>query len=173
VGNTGRSLVDQLLQELDAIGSDNRDLLILAATNAPWDVDEALKRPGRFDHMLFVPPPDEATRLRILEIQLGPHPTEALDLGLVARRTRLFSGADLRGLIGRAVDSVIEEALERSDEPALGMRHLESALAEFRPSTLEWLGTARNYVEFANDSGRYADVEAFFKSPEAKPRNSP
>src|SRR3712207_6929499 len=46
-GSGGRPLVDQLLQELDAIGSDNRDLLILGATNAPWDVDDALKRPGQ------------------------------------------------------------------------------------------------------------------------------
>ena len=47
VGNAGRPLVDQLLQELDAIGSENENVLVLAATNAPWDVDEAMKRPGR------------------------------------------------------------------------------------------------------------------------------
>lgn len=55
VGSAGRPLVDQVLQELDAIGSDNEGILVLAATNAPWDLDEALKRPGRFDRLVFVP----------------------------------------------------------------------------------------------------------------------
>ena len=58
----GRALVDQLLQELDAIGADNDGLLVLAATNAPWDVDDALLRPGRFDRQVFIPPPDQAAR---------------------------------------------------------------------------------------------------------------
>src|SRR2546423_10772693 len=61
-GSAGRPLVDQLLQELDSIGADNEGILVLAATNAPWDVDEAIKRSGRFDRLPFVPPPDEPGR---------------------------------------------------------------------------------------------------------------
>lgn len=168
VGSAGRPLVDQLLQELDAIGSDNRDLLVLAATNAPWDVDEALKRPGRFDRMLFVPPPDEGARLRILELLLADRPVEDVDVAKLARETRLFSGADIRALVERAVDDVIEEALESGGEPPLAMRHLERALRDIQPSTIEWLATARNYVEFANEGGRYDDVEKFLRSGEGK-----
>ena len=168
VGSAGRPLVDQLLQELDAIGSDNRDLLVLAATNAPWDVDEALKRPGRFDRMLFVPPPDEPARARILELLLADRPVEGVDIARLARETRLFSGADIRALVERAVDDVIEEALETGGEPPLAMRHLERALRGMQPSTLEWLATARNYVEFANEGGRYDDVEKFLRSGEGK-----
>jgi transitional endoplasmic reticulum ATPase len=168
VGSAGRPLVDQLLQELDAIGSDNRDLLVLAATNAPWDVDEALKRPGRFDRMLFVPPPDEPARVRIFELLFADRPVEGVDVPRLARETRLFSGADIRALVERAVDDVIEEALETGGEPPLAMRHLERALRGMQPSTLEWLATARNYVEFANEGGRYDDVETFLRSGEGK-----
>jgi AAA+ superfamily predicted ATPase len=168
VGSAGRPLVDQLLQELDAIGSDNRDLLVLAATNAPWDVDEALKRPGRFDRMLFVPPPDEPARARIFELLLADRPVEGVDIGRLARETRLFSGADIRALVERAIDDVIEEALDTGGEPPLAMRHLERALRELQASTLEWLATARNYVEFANEGGRYDDVERFLRSGEGK-----
>jgi SpoVK/Ycf46/Vps4 family AAA+-type ATPase len=168
VGSAGRPLVDQLLQELDAIGSDNSDLLVLAATNAPWDVDEALKRPGRFDRMLFVPPPDEPARVRILELLLAERPVEDVDVRRLARETRLFSGADLRALVERAVDDVIDEALETGGEPPLAMRHLERALRDLQPSTLEWLATARNYVEFANEGGRYDDVDRFLRSGEGK-----
>lgn len=167
-GNVGRPLVDQLLQELDAIGADNRDLLVLGATNAPWDVDEGLKRPGRFDRLLFVPPPDEPARVRILELHLAGRPTEGLDLRKLARQTPLFSGADLRALVERATDLVIDEALERGEELPVRMEHLEQALRGMRPTTLEWLATSRNYVEFANEGGRYDEVSTFLRSPEAR-----
>ena len=168
VGSAGRPLVDQVLQELDSIGSENEGILVLAATNAPWDVDEAIKRPGRFDRLLFVPPPDEPARRRILELNLRNRPVDRIDFDKLVKKTPLFSGADLRALVERALDAVIDEALDAGEEVLLGMHHLERALAGMRPSTLEWLATARNYVEFANESGRYDEVSRFLVSREAK-----
>jgi len=167
-GAAGRPLVDQLLQELDAIGADNRDLLVLGATNALWDVDDALLRPGRFDRLVFVPPPDVAARREILGILLRGKPQAGLDLAALAAETPLMSGADLRSLAERAIDRVIEEALEGGAEPPLSQAHLRSALAETRPSTLEWLQRARSYVEFANQAGLYEEVAAFLKSKDVK-----
>jgi transitional endoplasmic reticulum ATPase len=167
-GSAGRPLVDQLLQELDAIGSDNRELLILAATNAPWDVDDALKRPGRLDRPMFVPPPDLAARTRILELILRDRHVEGLDLRELAKSTPLFSGADLRALVEAAVDRVIDEALDSGEEPPLRMDHLRAALEGTRPTTLDWLASAGSYVEFANQAGRYDELAKFLKSREAK-----
>jgi transitional endoplasmic reticulum ATPase len=170
VGSAGRPLVDQLLQELDSIGADNEGILILAATNAPWDVDEAMKRPGRFDRTVFVPPPDAAARSRILALQLDGRPHKDVDLAKIAKRTTLFSGADLRGLVERAVDLVIDEALDTGEERPMRTSDLEHALGDMRPSTLEWLATARNYVEFANQGGRFDEVARFLVSSEARSR---
>jgi transitional endoplasmic reticulum ATPase len=167
-GSAGRALVDQLLQELDAIGSDNQGMLVLAATNAPWDVDDALKRPGRFDRVVFVSPPDVPARRRILELALHDRPQAELDLDALAKRTALFSGADLRSLVERAVDGVIDEALERGDDVPIRGAHLDRALRDARATTTDWLRTARNYVEFANHGGRYDDVLAYLESPEGK-----
>lgn len=167
-GSAGRALVDQLLQELDAIGSDNAGMLILAATNAPWDVDDALKRPGRFDRVVFVPPPDDAARTKILEIVLAQRPVGAIDHGRIAKQAVLFSGADLHGVVERAVDAVIDETLEAGRDVLIGQAHLEQAVAAARPTTVDWLRTARNYVEFANDGGRYDDVRSYLASKEAK-----
>jgi len=167
-GGAGRPLVDQMLQELDAIGSDNRDLLILSATNAPWDVDDALKRPGRLDRPTFVPPPDAKARRRILELVLAERHMEGIDAKGLAKRTPLFSGADLRALTEAAVDRVIDEALDSGSEPPLAMSHFDQALPALRPTTADWLATARNYVEFANQAGRYDEVATFLKSSEAK-----
>lgn len=169
-GSGARPLVDQLLQELDAIGADNRQLLVLAATNAPWDVDDALKRPGRFDRMVFVPPPDAAARERILELKLDAPPTAPeVAAKALAQRTQLFSGADLEHWVERAVDQAIDEALRRggADVP-LTNAHLDAALATLAPTTVDWLSTARNYVEFANESGRYDDVLAYLDGDEVK-----
>jgi transitional endoplasmic reticulum ATPase len=167
-GSAGRPLVNQLLEELDAIGADNTDMLVLAATNAPWDVDEALKRPGRFDRTVFVPPPDEPARRRILELHVAGRPQEKLNVGKLAKQTALFSGADLRALVERALDQVIDEALDAGEERPLTQQHFDRALADMRPSTLEWLANARNHVEFANQSGRYDEVRAFLVSKEAR-----
>jgi SpoVK/Ycf46/Vps4 family AAA+-type ATPase len=167
-GSGGRPLVDQLLQELDAIGSENQNLLILAATNAPWDVDDALKRPGRFDRTIFVPPPDEQARQLILRLLLSKIPNTSIDLKRLARLTPLFSGADLRALIDQSVDLVIEEALDTGMEPPIAMSHIEETLTKMQPTTLEWLASARNYVEFANQAGHYNEVAVFLRSKDAR-----
>jgi SpoVK/Ycf46/Vps4 family AAA+-type ATPase len=167
-GSEARRLVDVLLQELDAIGSENDGLLVLAATNAPWDVDEAMLRPGRFDRVIFVPPPDEPARADILTVLTKDVPADGLDLKGLAAQTPMFSGADLRALIERGVDKVIDEALSTGGEPPLDMRHLTEALAAVKPSTLDWLHRVRSYIEFANQSERYDDVAAYLKSRDVR-----
>lgn len=167
-GNAARSLVDQLLQELDAIGSENEGLLVLAATNAPWDLDEALRRPGRFDRSLFVPPPDRAGRIRILEIHLGDRPARGIDGKALAVDSPLFSGADLQAWVEQATDRVIDEALASNTEPPLRMEHFREARVDLTPSTHEWLARAARYVEFANQSRQYDDVARFLRSKEVR-----
>ncbi|CAA9490118.1 MAG: Cell division protein FtsH [uncultured Solirubrobacteraceae bacterium] len=169
-GSGARALVDQLLQELDAIGADNSDVLVLAATNAPWDVDDAPKRPGRFDRMVFVPPPDLAARERILEQRLADPPTAELDLAALATRAALFSGADVTHWVERAIDLAIDETLARGGDVPITSEHMQRALEGLTPTTLDWLSTARNYVEFANESGRFDDVLAYLETDEVKSR---
>ncbi|MGW6196435.1 tetratricopeptide repeat protein [Kribbella sp. NPDC055110] len=171
-GSEARRLVDVLLQELDAIGSENEGLLVLAATNAPWDVDEAMLRPGRFDRVIFVPPPDESARADILSVLTKEVPADGLDLKALAAQTAMFSGADLRALIERGVDKVIDEALSSGGEPPLAMGHLADALTAVKPSTLDWLHRVRSYIEFANQSERYDDVAAYLKSRDVRRRLS-
>jgi len=167
-GGAARTLVNQILQELDAIGADNQQLLVLAATNAPWDVDDALLRPGRFDRRIFVPPPDEPARAAILRGLLADRPAEGIDAARLAPAAPLFSGADLRAWMEAAIDMAIEEALDAGHTVPLAPRHFDAARRDLRPTTLEWLGRAENYVEFANQDQRYDEVAAYLRSPEAK-----
>lgn len=166
--NYMRGLVDQLLQELDSMAANNEGLLIMAATNAPWDIDDAMLRPGRFDRRVFVPPPDEMARRSILRLHLANRHAETLDEKRLSKATALFSGADLEALVEQGVEYVIDEAILSGDEPPLSMKHLQDALRDLNPSTLEWLRRAKNYVEFANQDQKYNDVASYLKSGEAK-----
>jgi SpoVK/Ycf46/Vps4 family AAA+-type ATPase len=159
---TSSKLVSQFLAEMDGFAQNNAGVLILGATNVPWAVDPAFRRPGRFDRVVFIPPPDREARASILKLLLAERPaTDDIDVGLVAERTSGFSGADLRELVETAVDEAIEESLANGRELPVSMEHLKAALAERKPTTLEWLTTARNYARYSNEAGQYDDVLAF------------
>lgn len=155
-------LVSQFLSEMDGFAQNNHGVLILAATNVPWSVDAAFRRPGRFDRVLFVPPPDQRARQAILDTLLAERPVaERIDTAYLSKLTSGFSGADLRELVETAVDEAIEASIAQESEQALTNAHLKQALAEVKPTTLEWLTTARNYARYANEGGQYDDVLAF------------
>jgi len=163
----GRRLVNQLLAELDGAGASNDAVLVIGATNAPWDVDPALRRPGRFDRVVFVPPPDAGARENVLKLALRERPTEGLDLGNIARRCLRFSGADLNHLVEVASERALTEALRSGKMRPINQSDLLASLDRVKPTTTEWMETARRYVSYANQAGLYDDVAAYFKSLEA------
>ena len=158
-----RTIVNEFLAQLDGIGQDNKGLLILAATNMPWDVDPAMKRPGRFSRQIFVPPPDAEARQRMLEIKLTGVPCDALDYASIARQTAHYSGADIDGLIELAKEAALEDNIVNGRERSLTADDFTHALTSVQPSTVEWLRTARNLVKYAGDDGSYRDVESYLK----------
>ena len=162
----GRRMVNQLLTELDGAGASNERVLVLGATNAPWDVDPALRRPGRFDRVVFVPPPDLAGREAVLRIAFRERPTENLDLARIAARTERFSGADLAHLAEVASERALADALKSGTlRPVTGSDVL-AVLDRVRPTTAEWLATAKRYVAYANQAGLYDDVAAYLAAIE-------
>ena len=156
--------VSQFLTELDGFAQNNEGVLVLASTNVPWAIDSAFLRPGRFDRMFFVPPPDRIARQGILEHHLKGRPfNENINLELISKNSPGYSGADLANLIEMAADEAIDETIETSQETSIGMQHFKDAIEESRATTTEWLTTARNYARYANDGGRYNDVLDFIK----------
>lgn len=159
--NAGRQVINQFLAELDGVDAANEGLLILAATNAPWHLDAAFRRPGRFDRLVFVPPPDEAARAAILGVMLEGKPTDNMDLAKVARKTKDFSGADLKGLVDLAIEDKLREALKSGGPSPITEKDLLRAAKRARPTTKEWFATAKNHVLFANEGGHYDDVAGY------------
>src|SRR4029079_6088211 len=161
---TSSKLVSQFLSEMDGFVKNNTGVLILAASNVPWAGDPAVRRPGRFDRVLFVPPPDRVARAAILQILLAGRPVAAdIDPVALAARTSGFSGADLENLVDTAADRAIAASLERNAEVPIDHSHLVEALTEIKPTTIEWLTTARNYARYSNEGGQYDEVLEFLR----------
>ena len=159
-----RQVVNEFLAQLDGFGADNQGVLILAATNMPWDVDSAMKRPGRFSRTVFVPPPDEEARARIVELTLAGVPHESIDGRAIATLTAHFSGADIEGLVELAKDYVLEEHVTGNTERGITQQDLLRATKEMRASTLDWLRTARNLVKYAGADDSYSEVDRYLKT---------
>jgi len=161
---TSSKLVSQFLSEMDGFAKNNHGVLILGATNVPWAIDAAFRRPGRFDRVLFVPPPDRAARSAILTRLLEARPSEpGIDFDGLAKLSSGFSGADLEHLVETASDDAVEASLAAGREAPITAQHLKRAAETVKPTTLEWLTTARNYARYANESGQYDDVLAFLE----------
>ncbi|MCV7068671.1 ATP-binding protein [Mycolicibacterium farcinogenes] len=156
-----RSIVNQLLLELDGATSDNEGLLVLGATNQVWDVDPALLRPGRFDRKVLVLPPDRPAREAILAHHLRTSPTDRLNLATVAERTDGYSGADLAGLCRHAVEFALHDSVRRGTTQPVNQRHLDAALKDSQASTASWFSLAQNYVAFAENRDDYTELERY------------
>ena len=161
--SAGKKVINQFLSELDGVQHDNEGLLIVGATNTPWHLDSAFRRPGRFDRIIFVPPPDTASKEEILKLKLKDKPTENIDFKKVAKRTKNYSGADINALIDIAIEGKLEEALQTGIPKPITTKDLLSASDRHKASTIDWFNTAKNYATFANQSGLYDDVMKYIK----------
>lgn len=157
-----RQLVTRLLTELDATVSRNEGVFVVGATNHPWDLDAALRRPGRFDRMLFVSPPDKPARAALIRAHLAGRPIEGIDLDAVVEGTAGFSGADVALVCRSAAQRAMADSL--AGEPrCITMADLRAALASLSSSTGPWFTMARNVVEFANTDGAFDELAHYLR----------
>jgi transitional endoplasmic reticulum ATPase len=161
--SSSRMVINQFLSELDGVKSSNDGVLILAATNAPWHLDSAFRRPGRFDRILFVPPPDRDGREAILKLLCQGKPVDNIDYSYVSKKTEHFSGADLKAVVDVAVERKLQEAIKNGFPKPLLTKDLVTAAANVKPSTKEWFATARNYALYSNEGGLYDDILKYLK----------
>jgi SpoVK/Ycf46/Vps4 family AAA+-type ATPase len=162
--SAGRQLINQFLQELDGIDRSNDGVLIIGATNTPWNLDPAFRRPGRFDRIIFVPPPDQDSRSSILRLKLQQKPVAEIDIAQLSKRMEHYSGADIEAVIDIAIEKKLEASFEDGIPKPLDTNDLLQAVKKHKPSTQEWFSTAKNFALFANDSGLYDDILTYMKN---------
>jgi len=157
------SLVNTFLTEIDGATSNNEDVLVIGATNTPWRIDSAFRRPGRFDHVIFVPPPDAQARESIFDIALKDIPQEKIDRSKLAKYSEKFSGADIAATVSAAAEESIQEIMRTGKEVKVSEKALIKAVKKHRPTTIEWLEQAANYASYANQSGLYDELAEYIK----------
>jgi len=158
-----RMLVNQLLMELDGLRTFNDGVFVIGATNTPWYLDSALRRPGRFNHLIFVPPPAEAEREAILQMKLQGKPQEALELARIAKETKHFSGADLEQIVKDSVEAAMERMLQSGNIEPIKQDDIKKASKGRKATTLDWFATAKNYATFSDVNQDYQILLDYMK----------
>ena len=158
-----KTLVNEFLTQMDGLGKSNDQILILGATNMPWNVDSALKRPGRFSRQIFVPPPDEHARALMFEMKLRNVPTSDIDFIKLASACALFSGADIDGVIEETKERILAEIIDTGCDEVINEHALLEICKLHSPSCVDWLKTARNLVLYGGVDKSYRDVETYLK----------
>jgi SpoVK/Ycf46/Vps4 family AAA+-type ATPase len=161
--SAGKNVINQFLQEMDGLQAENDGILILGATNAPWHIDAAFKRPGRFDRIIFMPPPDMEARKEILEIQLKDKPAMEVDINKIAKNTRDFTGADIKALVDFTIEEKLKTIIETGKETPIKTKDFLSVIKRIKPSSKVWFETAKNYAVYSNQSGQYDDILNYLK----------
>ena len=162
-GSASRGTINQLLSEMDGFAGNNEGVFVLGATNHPWDIDVALRRPGRFDRTVLVLPPDAPARDAILRYHLRERPIANIDTGKIAKRTEGYSGADLAHVCETAAERALLDSARSGNVRMIEMRDLEAAVSEVQPSIGPWLQTAKNVAQYGNQDGTYDDLLAYLR----------
>ncbi|MBC7865924.1 MAG: ATP-binding protein, partial [Gloeobacteraceae cyanobacterium ES-bin-316] len=125
--------------------------------------DPAFRRPGRFDRVIFVGPPDEEAREDILKSLLAAKPAVDIDTRKVAAGTADYSGADLTAIIDIAVEEKLWDSISKGSVQPIYTKDLLNAIKKHQPTTREWFASARNYALYSNESGLYDDILKYLK----------
>ncbi|MFD5250130.1 ATP-binding protein [Amycolatopsis sp. NPDC058340] len=158
---TMRMLVTQLLEELDGVAGANEGVYFLAATNRPWDIDAALRRPGRIDKTVLVLPPDAVARAAIVQGALDGKPADDVDVVAVAAATEGFSGADLSHLTTTVLQQAMIESMNRSELVPVTTDALLAAVGGIVPSTTSWFDQVAPVLEYGVDDGTFDQLRAY------------
>jgi transitional endoplasmic reticulum ATPase len=150
-------LISQLLTELDGLEI-LTNVVIIAATNRPDIIDPALLRPGRFDRLLYVPPPDKQSRVHVLKIHTKKKPlADDVKIDVLADQTEGYTGADIAALASAAVMLALREHVAKYKDPKeaertkeelkIHMSHFEEAMKKIRPLSKQEIDMYKNVSE--------------------------
>ena len=160
-----RNLVNQFLHEMDGIRSENQRILVIGATNQPWALDPAFRRPGRFDQAIFVPPPDAPARAQIIELFAKDKPISNFDNVALIEATNGFSGADLKWVFDRAAELALSAAIHTGQPVPITLELLLAVAKAHEPTTQTWFEGVRTHEQQAAPDSIFNDMRKFLNAP--------
>ncbi len=150
IGAVWSNVVSQLLTEMDGLRGLN-NVIVIAATNRPWSIDPALLRPGRFDKVIYIPPPNKDARREILRVHIKGADVEEGVIDWVAEVTEGYSGADLAALVREAKMRALDRVLGGDSNVRITKDDFEYSLKKVRPSLNREL--LNQYEDFVRRAG--------------------
>ncbi len=131
----GTQIVSQLLEEMDRLKDEGENIVVVAATNRPDTLDPALLRPGRFDKLIYVPPPEREDRVALFKEYLSKAPVgNDIDYEKLADATPGYTGADISNICRQAKMNALESAVNTGEEVQISMQDLMDLIKATRPS---------------------------------------
>ena len=142
--------VNEFLQQIDGFSGRNPNLLLLGATNRPWDIDTAATRSGRFSQKIYIPLPDEKARKFMIEKNMKNVPVNKdFDVDKIVKQTKNYSGADIEELCDRAKDEPLLKAIELDSVVEVTNKDFNNILKIFPPSVTE--SELEKFAEYNNE----------------------
>jgi transitional endoplasmic reticulum ATPase len=167
-GHTKR-LVNELLIQLDGLEGPKERVLTLAATNAPWAVDPALRRPGRFSKMLFIPPPDLKARQEIFRIQTRNRPiNNDVDFKELAKFTKGYSSADIYQICEEAADIPLREAIKGKEPRKININDFKQVIKRRKSSLTSWIKSAKSQISRDMEEEIFEELTKIIKNFKVK-----
>ena len=151
-GKNSMQLTTEFLQEMDGI-KESKGVVLVCATNRPSALDPAILRPGRFDKLIFVSPPDEPQRAMLFKECMADTPASGdMDYVKLAKETEGYTGADIANMCREAKVSAVNESIKNKNESAVTMESLESIIKKIKPSAPASL--VKSYQKFLDEYGQ-------------------
>lgn len=147
-----KRIVNELLAQMDGVDTGEDTYLVMGATNEPWEIDPALRRPGRFGTMVHVKEPDGVAREAIFRIHLNGRPCGKIDYPTLAAITEGYSGADISAICEEAALIPLSEALSGSPRRNITMKDILSSVGSRSSSVDAWYSEAERMVKKYGDT---------------------
>ena len=150
--------IDQFLMEMDGVESLSKDILIIAATNMPWNIDPALRRSVRFTKQIFIPPPDKDAREEIFRVHTRDKPiSRNVDFKKLAELTEGYAASDIKAICDRAAEIPWEETLKGGEEREIEMDDFLQAIKEQKSSLIPWFKEAYKALKESGEMSLFED----------------
>lgn len=153
-----KGAVSQLLSEMDGVGNKDQNILVIAATNEPWNIDNALLREGRFGTTIYIPPPDNISRLEMFMLHMRSRPVDEIAWHDLAEATENFSGADVKSLCEMATDVPLKEYFKTRTKRNITNEDFYEALLKTKPSLGKWYRQAYAILSKRNEISSFPEI---------------
>ena len=162
--NTSRydvSVITELLLQLQNLKDQDGSFMVIGASNRPWEIDNALRRPGRFDTLLFIPHPDQETRCQLMKHHNSNRPIDpSIDLESISAQLEGYSCADIIEVCDEAARVALREYGPSVPPRPINGSDFQSAITQVKSGTLAWYKQSIKQVAAVSDRDLFSDMIA-------------